>query len=193
MEMTNNGELSVAKPREYPVVEDGTWEAAYMGYKPFTDDGQFGHKEGVRLQFKISKGPFVNQYVSMKGNFFQDEQTGKWLIGGKSKLAGLIRTLTGGSESLTKAHEGTKVFVTVVTKVAQTSGKRYSNVTAVIPMPKDYAGTQTATPPAQPAAAPAAQQTPKTQPAAQQIQKPAPAPQQNRDLLDDLSDLSDFK
>lgn len=197
MDMTNTGDLSIEKQREFPVVDDGTWEAEYKGFKPFQEDGQWGHKEGVRLQFQITKGPFNKQYVSFKGNFFQDNQSGKWVIGRKSKLAEAIRVITGGVDTIGKAHEGTRVFVTVAKKVGKTSGKPYCMVTSVIPMPKDYAAAQAPAPQQAPAAqpAPAPQQTapvPQPQAAAPVAAQPAPTPQKNSELLDELSDLSDF-
>ena len=186
MEMTNTGDLSINAPKEYPVIEDGTYPAVYKGYKPFKEDGQWGHKEGVRLQFQIGgNGPFKGQYVSFKGNFFQDNQSGKWIIGSKSKLAEAIRVITSG-ETLNKGHEGTQVYVIVTvntTKTGKNAGKRYSNVSMVLALPKDYS-----------APAPAAQPAPAQQPAAvgapttQQTSTPA----KNKDLLDDLSDLSDI-
>lgn len=194
MEMTNQGDLSIEKPREFKVVEDGTWEAEYKGYRPYKEDGMWGHKEGVRLQFRITKGPFANEFVSFKGPFFQDQATGKYVVGRKSKLADAIRVITGGTDSLNKGHEGTLVFVTVVVSTAgdkaKKPGTRYSNVTAVIPVPRDYSPAQTMAakaapaPAPAPAAAPAATPTPQTQPAA--------TPVKNNDLLDELSDLSDF-
>lgn len=195
METTNTtGDLSIDKAREYPVVEDGTWEAEYKGFRPFKEDGQWGHKEGVRLNFKVTKGPHINQFVSFKGNFFQDNQSGKWIIGRKSMLAEAIRAITGGSESLTKGHEGTRVFVQVhvnTTKTGPNAGKRYSNVKTVIPMPKDYSAPAP-TPQAQPVAAAPKPATPPQQPATQTVTR-TEAPAKNADLLDSLSEMSDFK
>ena len=191
MEMTNSGDLSIAKPREWPVVEDGTWEAEYTGFRPFKEDGQWGHKEGVRLLFKVTKGPFATNEVTFKGNFFQDNQSGKWIIGSKSKLAEAIRNVTGG-QSLNKGHVGTKVFVTVVVNTSKSNGKRYSNVTAIIPIPKDYAPSSQ--PAQQQAPAQAAPANPPAQAAKPASQAPAQqtAPSKNDNLMDDLSDLSDL-
>ena len=209
MEMTNTGDLNIESERVYPVVEDGTYEADYKGYKPFKEDGIYGHKEGVRLQFQITKGPFKGQYVSFKGTFFQDNQSGKWNIGRKSKLAEAIRTITGG-EKLNKGHEGTRVYIVVTvntTKTGKNAGKRYSNVSMILALPKDYSAAPAATPApaaAAPAPAPVAQPAPAPAPApvaAQAAQtapqaQPAPVTQPaNDDLLggleglDDLSDL----
>lgn len=214
MEMTNTGDLSIEKPRVFRTVEAGTWEAEYKGFRPYKEDGQWGHKEGVRLQFRVTKGPYANEYVAFKGAFYQDQATGKYIIGRKSKLAEAIRNVTGGAESLNKGHEGTIVFVTVAVNPSKKDPNvRYSNVTAIIPIPKDYAAAapaQAARPPMvqapqapaptpAPAAAPvqaAAQTAPgqaqmqATQPAAQT--QPAPEQAKNKDLLDELSDLSDF-
>ena len=191
MEMTNTGDLNIASEKVYPVVEDGTYEADYKGYKPFQEDGIYGHKEGVRLQFQITKGPFKGQYVAFKGTFFQDNQSGKWNIGHKSKLAEAIRTLTGG-ERLNKGHEGTRVYIVVTvatTKTGKNAGKRYSNVSMVLALPKDYsapAAQQAPAPAQQPAAAPAAN------PVTAQAQAAPQAQPKNDDLLDGLDGLDDL-
>ncbi len=216
MEMTNNNEdLAIASQKEFPVVTDGTYEAEYKGFKPFQEESaMWGHKEGVRLQFQIMKGPFKGQYVSFKGNYYQEQATGKWFIGRKSKLAEVIRVMTGGGERLKKEHLGMRLFIVVsvnTTKSGKNAGKQYSNVVGVMALPSDYtpapaieqrqaqrpAPAQTAPvqqPPA--AAAPAATTTVGTAAPAPAPQ-PAPAAQQqhNADILSDLDgldDLSDF-
>lgn len=189
--------VSISKGREFPVIDAGTHAATYVGYKPFKEDGQWGHKEGIRLTFQILKGPFAGKFASFKGNYFQDESSGSWFVGSRSKLANAIRTLTNGGETLTKAHDGTKVFITTEVKTSKNTGNPYSVITNIMPMPSEYDTQPAQQPQRQPA------QQPQRQPAQQAPAKPAPqaaqtqtantAQPKNDDLLDELSDLSDFK
>ena len=208
------------------------WQASELGIAlleevaalPF-DDPQtpWGPKKGVRLKFRIIKGPYAGQTISYKGQFFQDKDSGRWFIGSKSNLAKAIRVITGGEDTLNKGHEGMPVYVIVKVKIlgpkSKTPGKEWSDVTDVVGYPDDEKATareiykqlqaqrasnsfqpqaqqtmNTAQPPAQPAPA-AAQPVPAPAPA---TSAPAPAAQAttqkqgSSELLDDLTDLSDF-
>jgi hypothetical protein len=193
MERTPTGseELAISPMPEYPVVEDGTYEATYNGFKPFAEDTAWGPKQGARLMFKITRGKFANQTVSFKGNFFQDSATGRHIIGMRSKLAEVIRVITGGTETINKSHIGTRVIIQVKTKESKKTGKRYANVDAVLQFPVGDQDAKQYTPQPQQVAqtAPAQTQMQATQPAQTQAQQPA----QKSALLDDLSDLADFK
>lgn len=180
MDTKNNqpDELLISTASQFPTVTDGTYEAAYNGFKPFAEDTQWGPKQGARIQFKITKGKFINQTVSFKGNFFQDQQTGRWVVGMKSKLAEVIRIITGGTDALNKGHIGSRVLINVKTNVSKKNGNTYSNVDAVLPLPQDDA----------PVAASVTQAAP-----AVQHTTPAAQPKPQSDLLNDLTDLSDFK
>jgi hypothetical protein len=157
-------------------------DAMYNGFKPFAEESQWGPKQGVRMQFKITKGKFLNQNVSYKGNFFQDQQTGKWVVGMKSKLAEVIRVITGGTETINKGHVGTKVLIVVKCNTSKKNGSVYANVESVLPMPKfDDAPA--------PVQQPAPTMRTTTEPVAPQSTQPAA---KNSTLLDDLTDLSDF-
>lgn len=190
MNMTNNGadELSINNNAQlYITPADGVYPAVYSGFKPYAEDGMYGHKEGARLQFKITGGKFANANVSFKGNFMQDQQTGRYVVGMRSKLAEAIRVITGGTESLNKGHIGTKVLIKVKTNVSKKNGNTYANVELVMPMPA-YEDTS---------AAPATQQVAQTVPGQAQVQATQPAAvahqASNDNLLNDLTDLTDLK
>lgn len=188
MDITHNqtDELAISKVAQYPVVTDAIYEAAYSGFKPFAEETQWGPKQGARLSFKITKGKFTNQTVSFKGNFFQDQATGRWSVGMKSKLAEVIRVITGGTETLNKGHIGSKVLISVKTNVSKKNGNTYSNIDQVFPLPMDDTQTAVAAQVTAQAAQPAPAQAVPVQPA-----QPAPALQSST-LLTDLTDLSDF-
>ena len=189
MNVTNEtgGDLSIEGPRVYKDVPDGTYQAEYKGFKNYKEDGFYGHKEGVRLHFNIIKGPFKGEFLSFKGPYFQNRDTGAYSIGHKSKLADAIRNVTGG-EKLNAGHVGTQVLVVVTSTIAgpksKEPGKRWANVTGIIPLPKDDVEPTQATPP--PATA---QATPPTQPVKAVT---TPAQTKNTDLLDGLDSLDDL-
>ena len=193
MEVTNTGDLSVEAPRVYKEVPDGTYQAVYKGFKPYKEDGLWGHKEGVRLHFNITKGPFKDEFVTFKGAYFQNRDTGGYSIGNKSKLADAIRNVTGG-EKLNAGHVGTNVLIVVTSTIAgpksKEPGKRWANVTSIIPLPKDDVEAPQTT-----QASATSQTMPPVQPATPPV-KAAPAPVQaqtkNTDLLDGLDSLDDL-
>jgi len=180
MDMTqmNSGSLAITAGTDYQVVTDGTYEAAYTGFKTYAEETPWGHKEGARLYFKITKGPFNNATVSFKGAFFQDRTTGKYVVGMKSKLAEAIMTVTGGVDTLNPGHVGTKVFINVKTNTSKKTGNVYSNVESIFPMPK-YEAPATIVQNPQQTQKPTVQIQP-----AQKVGNPA--------LLEGLDDLSDF-
>lgn len=189
-------ELAIGSNTPKVIVEDGTYEAELTNFKIGNEVSKWGPKQFAKLNFKITKGQYTNVNVTYKGNFFQDQASGQWVIGPKSKLAEAIKSVTNGSVSLNRGHIGTRAFVKVKTYTSQTSGERYSLVETIIAMPRDYSA---AAQPAAPAAAPVAQPQPQPQP---QVQASRPAPQaqapaakpaaQNPNLLDDLTELSDY-
>lgn len=197
-------ELSIGSNTPKVIVEDGTYEAELTNFKIGNEVSKWGPKQFAKLHFKITKGQYANVNVTYKGNFFQDQASGQWVIGPKSKLAEAIKSVTNGSVSLNRGHIGTRAFVKVKTFTSQTSGERYALVEQIIAMPRDYSR---AAQQAQPAAGPVAQQPqPRPQQVAQtapgqaqmqttqpaQQPRPAQAPAQNPNLLDDLTELSDY-
>ena len=192
-------ELAIGSNTPKIVVEDGTYEAELTNFKIGNEVSKWGPKQFAKLNFKITKGQYANVGVTYKGNFFQDQASGQWIIGPKSKLAEAIKSVTNGSVSLNRGHIGTRAFVKVKTFTSQTSGERYSLVETIIAMPRDYVSA--AQQQAQPAAGPVVNNT--TAGMQPQVQATRPAPQPapqaakpaqpaNPNLLDDLTELSDY-
>lgn len=94
-------------------VKEGTHKAVYMGLKTFMDNTPWGEKQAVRLLFRIWEGDHRGTTVSLKGLMIYAESKGKWVIGGRSKLAAKVRTLTKGGLNIGAEHKGTRVFVEV--------------------------------------------------------------------------------
>ena len=193
MDVTNaNEDLAIEKPKVYKDIPDGTYQATYKGFKPYKEDGFYGHKEGARLHFNIAKGPYTGEFVSFKGAYFQNRDTGGYSIGNKSKLADAIRNVTGG-EKLNAGHVGTQVLIVVTSTIAgpksKEPGKKWSFVASIIPLPKDEMPTL----PAPQAQATPAQPTQTAQAPTQPAKVATAATQtKNTDLLDGLDSLDDL-
>ena len=168
-----------------PIVDDGTYEAAYTGLEVGMGDSKlYGPKKYAKLHFDVQRGKFRGRKLSFRNNFVQDPETQQWVVGSKSKLADAIRTITGG-QNLNKSHIGTTVFITVKNEPSKKGdGKVYSYIVAIIPKPSDEDGDTKAA-----VAAPAARQA-TVAPAVKIAPKPAV---KSEGLLDDLTELSDFK
>ena len=166
-----------------PIVDDGTFEAAYTGLEVGMGDTKWGTKKYAKLHFEVQRGKFRGRKLSFRNNFVQDPETQQWVVGSKSKLADAIRTITGG-KNLDKSHIGTTVFITVKNEPSKKGdGKIYSNIVAIIPKPSDEE-------PEPVAGRSAAAVAPAVAPAAKLAPKPAV---KSEGLLDDLTELSDFK
>jgi hypothetical protein len=179
------------KPRV--CVEDGVYEAELTTFRVSKEDSPWGEKQYARLIFKIVKGKYENVPVTFKLAFFQDRDTGNYVIGSKSGLGEAIRVLTNGKGTLTKDLYGTRVFASVKTALSKKTGEKYCMVEKIMQMPSDYVQNTAATaaPQATVQAAPPAAPAPAgvNGPAA-----PAPAPAaQKSGLLDDLTDMGDYE
>jgi hypothetical protein len=161
-----------------PEIDPGTYVARYDGLKVFMDNTPWGEKKAARIYFKVAKGQFTGQRIGFKGHFFQNDSNGQWVVGSKSKLAEVIRTVTGGNDNLTRDHVGTPVFISVVEKTAKTSNKTYILIDKVMPVPSN-GGTP------RPAAA-------KSEDKPAEKVTAGKKSEDNNGLLDDLTDLSDF-
>jgi len=205
MESRNSSEdsLSITNVKSsFPVVDEGTYDATYAGFQVFMDNTPWGEKKVARVYFQIVRGKFKGGKVSFKGTFMKDPETDGWVVGSKSKLADVIRIITGGSGNLTAEDKGTGVFVNVQQKVAKKSGNAYCFVENVLEKPKDDE-EEVEVPKrvaVQAAPQPAVQQPVVQQPAVQQevqpvAAQPAPAVEKKAEggLLDDLDSLSDFR
>ena len=204
METTNtdNQELSVTKftgESKFGNIDDGMYQAMYKGYRPFHEPvTPWGERKGVRLMFEIISGPFKRKMISFKGNMFRNDDTGQWVIGKKSQLANAIRTITGGAETINAGHIGSQVFIAVENKIcgprSKRPGEKSANVKNILPLPVemrikiDTTPTPANTTPVPAFSAPA----PVAQKPATQVPVAAGAPVSNPNLLNDLTDLSDF-
>ena len=166
----------------------------------FMDNTQWGEKKAARLYFKITRGKYKDQTTSFKGTFLQDRETQAWVVGSESKLADVIRAITGG-KTLSNDHTGTRVFVVIKQKVSKKTKEPYSFVESCISRPEDDGGTtldQAAEDVQRPAAA--QPKRPAPTPVTTVPQKPTPKPvipasveDAGEGLLADLTELSDFK
>lgn len=212
MDMTNTSQqsLSISEKtganQDYIPYEDGTYEAKYTGFKLFEDKSQWGTKKAARLYFEFTRGKYKAKKITCKGTFVLDKETGNWFIGSKTKLADYIKAVTGGGELNEKAV-GRKVFLTVVNvpiKNGPKKGEMFSGVTSIIPFPTD--GDDVADVTAADVAAVAApsapsaplSQVPRNVELARKLEaagltKPAAETPKNENLMDDLTEFSDFK
>lgn len=188
-------ELSGGGDGEYIAWDDGTYEAEYGGLKVFMDNTPWGEKKAARLYFICTRGKYKGQKTTFKGLFFQDKETGAWVVGSKSKLADVIRAISGG-KTLSEDSKGLKVFVVIKSRVSKKNGKTYSNVESVIPRPADddEGVAKSAEETARPAARPAVRAAVPVQAVRQAVKPSIPvAPAASGGLLDDLTELSDFQ
>jgi hypothetical protein len=210
MEVQDGGSLSITElgkdnggePRK--TVAAGTYEAEYRGMKIQMEDMTkwgYGIKKMVRLLFKITKGPFKDSITSCKKSMFKTND-GNWVVGSKSELAEVIRTITNGTGELNDSFKGKKYLIKVINKKGKKADpetgafKVYDSIETVINMAvsgdeEAPVVTQPAAPVARVAtpvvAAPVAAATPAGGAGPKAVASPSDG------LLNDLTELSDFE